>query len=225
MIETSTKEARGYFLLEFTKQLIKNNKNTQIYLLEQILNKEFPEEPIPKPITKQDIQEKIKQRKKPLEKKVLPKFLIKDLKNTIATTPNTKNLIKNNKRVLRIPETRLPQRLAYLKPSPTSETLALPKINDLIKDYNVRTIEVKGPNQKVIVIGTMGRKSTNITLTKQEIDEVLNEFSSKSKIPISEGITKIAAGNLTLTSIKSGEDIHFIIKRITQNTTPRPFYT
>ena len=225
MIETSTKEARGYFLLEFTRQLIKNNKNINVYLLDQVLKEKFPKKQIEIPITKEDIQKKIKQRNKPFRRKENPEILIKELKKTIPTDQNTKRLIRNNKRILKVPEPRLPQRLAYLRPTSTQETLNLPKIQDLVKDPNVKTIEVEGTNQKVIVIGTMGRKSTSIILTKQEIDQILNEFSMISKIPISEGITKIAAGNLTLTSIKSGKDMHFIIRKIMQGSAPRPFYT
>lgn len=223
MIETSTREARGYFLLEFTRQLIKNNKNINIYLLDQILKEKFPEKKEVPIITREGIQEKIDQRKKPFGES--SEVLIKELKKTPPTIYNTRNLIKGNKRVLKVPEPVSPQRLDYLKPTHPPEVPNLPKISILIKDPNVKTVEVEGANQKAVVVGTMGRKSTNIVITKEEINKILQTFSTKSKIPISEGITKIALGDLTLTSIKSNEDIHFIIRKNPQNPVPRPFYT
>lgn len=221
MIETSTKEARGYFLLEFTRQLIKNNKNANISILNLILEEKFPEKQKAPQITKKEIQEKIKQKEYLQIEKQDSDILKKELK-TIPSA-NTISLIKNKRKILRIPSRRTPSNLNYLKPQ-KNENINIGKLNILLQDDNVKTIEVESENQKAIVTGTMGRKNTNITLTKQDIQDILGEFSTRARIPISEGITKIDLGNLSLTSIKSNEDTHIIIRKIEESPAPKPFY-
>lgn len=113
--------------------------------------------------------------------------------------------INNNfqRRILRIPEHKLPPRLSHIKPSPTSEEIDLGNLNIFVKDNNVRTMEIAGEGERVFVTGTMGRMPTGITMTKDEINEVINKFSIVSKIPISNGIFKVAYGNLLLTAMIS----------------------
>ena len=224
MIETSTREARGYFLLEFTRQLIKNNKNANIFFLDSILKQKFPEKQEAQRITKATIQEKIEKKEQFSKEKQGPEILIKELRKMPPVNTNTIDLIKNKKKILKLPTQRTPSNLSYLKPT-TNEKVNIGKLNILLQDTNVKTIEVEGPDQKAIVTGTMGRKNTNITLTKQNIQEILNEFSTRARIPISEGITKIDLGNFSLTSIKSGEDVHLIIRKVEETPIPRAFYS
>ena len=80
MIETSTKEAKGYFLLEFTRQLIKNNKNANISVLDLVLEQKFPSKIKTQQVTKEIIQEKIKQREFSPKQRKDPEILRKELK-------------------------------------------------------------------------------------------------------------------------------------------------
>jgi len=224
MIETSTKESRGYFLLEFTRQLIKNNKNSNISLLDLILKEKFPEKQKISQIPKEVIQAKIEKRDYFPEERQGSEVLKRELRNMPPARTNTISLIKNKKRILKIPIHRTPSNLSYMKPT-TNEKINVGKLNILLQDANVKTIEVEGSNQNAVVTGTMGRKNTNITLTKQDIEEVLNEFATRSKIPISEGITKINLGNFSLTSIKSGEELHIILRKVEESSVPKPFYS
>ena len=84
----------------------------------------------------------------------------------------------------------------------------------LLNDMNVESIECQGANQKILVEGKMGKKTTGIILNQEEIDQIVNEFSMKSKIPIGEGISKVAVGKLTFTAIKTETETTFIIKKM-----------
>ncbi len=242
MLINTTKEARGYFLLELTKEMIKSTKEANMIILEEILKEIIPDDSTEinsdTPFTKEEIIRRIKEKqtdkkeelKKILEepKKELKEEIIKPL--PILRSPlrkgNTLRIIKNQPRVLRIPEPKLPENLSYLKPSLTQESLDLKEVNPLIKDSNVIEIESEGHNHFVKVSGTMGRKSTNLVLDQNQIDNILEAFSKKAKIPISVGLTRIVVGNLILTAIltNDGETQFKIKKIIPHQRTPFPRY-
>ncbi|MBD3247175.1 hypothetical protein GF378_00985 [Candidatus Pacearchaeota archaeon] len=124
---------------------------------------------------------------------------------------------------LRIPEPQLPERLRYIQPEarPGVQIDLGMKLNPLISDPVVQTIECNGPNEKVIVRNP-GQKATNITLNKDEIDNVIKKFSEVAKIPVHEGVFKVAVGKLVLSAIVS--DVvgsKFIIKKLRYSPTPQ----
>lgn len=236
--------------MTFTKELIKNYKLDPIYRLNALINQKqklnYPGRiRIIKPLTREQIIEKVKEK----SHNKTNEEILKELKSPLKTEqpkekskidfsknkefpefieiikPSSQNTQKDT-RILRIPEPRLPEKLQYLQPSETFEYVQLGKLDVLIKDSNVNLIECPGANEKVVVEGTMGRKPTEIILNQTEINNILNEFSSKSKIPISEGISRIALGNLILTLIKTENQIHFMIKKmnnLNMDQPPSPF--
>ena len=114
-----------------------------------------------------------------------------------------------------IPELILPPTVQYLRPVPIPIEVNLKKLTPLVRDPLVRIIECNGPNENVVVIGTMGRKKTGTVLNKEEIDEIIKTFSEATKIPINEGIFKVVFGKLILSAIVS--DVigsKFIIKKM-----------
>ena len=104
--------------------------------------------------------------------------------------------------ILKIPEPRLPPRFQYLRPVPTNVQIDLGKLNPLIKDPVVDSIDCNGPDEKILV-RTPKIKKTNIILNKEEIDEIIQRFAQTAKIPIQEGIFKVAVGRLIITAIIS----------------------
>ena len=124
-----------------------------------------------------------------------------------------------------IPEPILPQRFQYLRPYATSFEMDLGKLNPLLKDPLVEIIEGNGPYEHVMVIGSMGRKPTDIILSQEEMDEIVRKFSKTSKIPIHIGIYRVVVGGLILLAIVS-EVINskFIIKKIPRYSPNNPFY-
>jgi len=251
MLTNIPDRTKSLFLLKFTEELIRNYKPIYFYRLkEKIIEEERKKNPrfltpvkIIKPITREEIKEKVKERtfeknkknilqelKSPLSKKksLINEIIIKYPKEPFSNSFQKQEIKKpKNQRILRIPEPRLPERLQYLKPSPVYEEINLGKLNPLIKDFNVDVIECFGTNQKIIVEGKMGKKPTGITLTQEELKEIISEFSKKSKIPFGEGISKVAVGKLTFTLIKNESEIHFTIKKMKMTPfagAPRPIY-
>jgi len=240
---------RKEFLKVFTRELVHNSiKKIEIYRLEKLIEEKYgiPSSEDRREVVKAIVERRAQIRKEILEKKDL-KTSMKDwstytpstfklrssgyvfpgigAKRIVKKAPlKRKSLFKPSvqpkpRRVLRIPEPRLPPRLNYLKPGANSfEQVNLGKILPLAKDLNVKLIEVDGPGKNVSVSGIMGKKNTGIHLNNEEIDSIINEFSSKAKIPISEGFNKIAYGGFILKAIVSEEmDKRFSLSKIEES--------
>jgi hypothetical protein len=190
MREKSSLNFKKSFLLLFTKELIRHSVTKDIFKLQNIIEKE--------------------QSKRVLEKKEIPKReVISPLKTEFnleqqKAVPVTRRFTRPiTKPPLFIPEPKLPPHLQYLKPIPAPAVeIDLLNLNPLIKDPAVRVIECN-PDERAIVTGTMGTKPTDIILNKEDIDTIINRFSEISKIPVSEGIYRVIAGNLILSAIIS----------------------
>ncbi len=210
-----------FFLLEFARELIHNSATEEVVKLEGLLRKKQKEK-------KREIKERVqkiefKKRKLP----ALTKKRISEIEKQIPSKPKKQPpfkplpkppILKLKPQLaspLRIPEIRFPPRLQYLRPIPKNMEIDLIKLNPLIKDPKVKSIECNGPDQNIMVIGNMGRKKTSIILTKQEVTEIIQRFAQATKIPASEGIYKVVRGKLILSAIIS-EVIgsKFIIKKI-----------
>ena len=77
------------------------------------------------------------------------------------------------------------------------------KIQFLIKDPAVTEIECQGPDKNLLVRKAGFIQLTKVILTEGEIIELLNYFSTKTKIPMVGGTLKAAADNLIMTGIIS----------------------
>ncbi len=192
MRETFSDDFKRFFLIKFTEELIRRSEKRDIIKLQKII----------------ELKEK---RKK--EKLFLKKEFAQRTAKKIGMEKISVPLGKPARRMMRvreiaksqllIPEPKLPEHLRYLKPVPTAGIeIDLFKLNSLIKDPAVRIIEVN-PDEKVIVTGTMGTKSTDIILNKEDIVRIISKFSEISKIPITEGIYRVVVGNLILSAIIS----------------------
>ncbi len=212
MLKQTSREFRKLFLLQFTKELINAYAPEDILKLEKILKKENKEGSTIKKESRELIKDILKEKEKKLE--LLQREELPEKKQALDIKKNFASL-KKTRPVLRIPETRLPQTFQYLKPTPTKKEIELGKLNILIQDPLIKVIECNGPDENIIVHGSIGTKPTRITLSKQEIDEIIDAFSKTAKIPKDEGIFKAVAGNLILSAIIS--DIigsKFIIKKM-----------
>jgi len=203
-----SKEFRAMFLLKFTRELIKHSGTGDILELKNILEQEKKEAP--------KSSEKIKKIEQEIEKD-FPISLEDISKKPIFQTQRIPVVVKRTaqQRVLRIPEPRLPLRFQYLRPTPTNIQIDLGKINALVMDPSVRNIECNGPDENISVSGAMGEKKTGIILSKEDIDEIINKFSTTAKIPVHYGVLRIVVGRLILSAIIS--DVvgsKFIIKKM-----------
>lgn len=202
MLHQTSKKFRAFFLLQFTRELIKHSGANDLFELQNILKEEDKEKKQEIKREKEEIHQIITGKRK-LEPKRENKILFK------------KPLIMKRKPLLRIPEPKLPPQLQYLKPTPTNIQIDLEKLNPLIKDPAVKIIECNGPDENLLVKGVMGAKKTNIILNKEEINQIIKKFSETAKIPLHEGIFRVAVGKLILLAIISEVvDTKFIIKKI-----------
>jgi hypothetical protein len=260
----TSKEFRAYFLLLFTKELIRHSKVEEFFTLNHVLKKK--KEKIDEiENLKREIEEAEKEKIRtgifrpralapvktytavPLssqkqEEKFMPSLihteppLIKQYTKSTTEiqqpimqqfqTPfqQQKPQMPQAPRVpppLVIPEYPLPSTVQYLRPYPTNMQIDLGKLNILVNDPNVQAIECNGPEEPIVVRGSMGAKNTNIILNEEEENEILRRFSESSRIPIHEGIYKIVVGKLILSAIVSEVvGSKFIIRKMAP---PNPF--
>lgn len=121
------------------------------------------------------------------------------------SSPKSKSLFRN---------TNLPERLRYLQPEISHIVLPLGRINSLIQDSDIHSIECQGEDTPIIINTATEKKSTKIKLNKFEIEKIIQEFSRHARIPLQNGITEIALGNLSLLALLSESKIRFKIEKI-----------
>lgn len=216
----------------FTKELIINSGEVYLAKLQTIIEKgrekEREKEKEPKKEHK-EIKTKIQELHKEKRKKLKEKAREQRLRRKIIEREQARRIIEQQRSVafeklkLTIPETKLPERFAYLKPVPIEEKEEFGKIDVLLQDPNVEAIECSGENEELIVRGTMGEQKTEIKLSKKEIDDLISKFSELTKIPVSEGIYKVVFGKLILLAVISEiVGSKFLIKKMKKTTLP-PF--
>jgi hypothetical protein len=203
-------EFKKFFLLEFTKQLILSSSPMEVLKLKEVLREENYIDKSNEEKRKRELKERVKEIVNSedfssYEKSRMPKTEMQVEKQWAKPSIKRKSFpfetFKNVR--LTIPESNLPPNLRYLRPTPTDHDVDLGKLNPLIKDPFVRTIECIGANNNLIVKGKMGEKKTQIVLDEEEINEVINKFSSESRIPVNEGVYKIALGRLIFMAVIS----------------------
>ena len=194
---------KKFFLLHFTRELILHSSSGEVSQLQNLLKGQVKEE-------RENIVQAIK--------RVLPKkkeeLVEKDLEfHDVFKSLKPKPL--QRRRVLTIPEMNLPAHLQYLKPIPRDIKIDLEKLEPLMRDPAVKMIECDGPDEHIFVRGNMGAKSTSVVLNKEEIKKVIKKFSELSRIPVQEGIYKVAVGKFILSAIISEVvGSKFIIKKM-----------
>ena len=207
MESTFSNEFKKHFLLVFTKTLIIHSAKVEITKLENIIESKEKNGNIPSILSNE------------------PKLLLErtgELRRiNLPSIPKPVTRQFNNPTFI-IPESKLPPHLEYLKPVPTLTTgIDLFKLNPLIKDSAVKII-IGSPDEAVSVTGTMGTKPTSIVLNKEDIDRIINVFSTISKIPANEGIYKVAVGSLVLSAIISNVvGSRFVIKKLSYYIPPK----
>ncbi len=84
-----------------------------------------------------------------------------------------------------------------------SQHYNLEKLNLLISDKHVYSIECPGPGKPLRIKSLGLSRESKIILTEKEIKAVIEKFSSETKIPTINGIFKATLNNLIVTAIIS----------------------
>lgn len=214
MLKQITQKEKALILLEFTKSLLAHSSAGEVAKLKSLLLQEESDRQKPQlhaPITPEKIREMVHEKERHEERKEPEPGLHieKREKDEIIFSkpiefPKPKPIMAPLMRpaVLRIPEPRLPPNLQYLKPTPHAVDIDIGKLNPFIQDPTVRKIDCNGPGEYITVM-VPAPKFTNIILSKEEIDEVIQAFEKKSKIPAHEGIYNVVLGRLMFSAIIS----------------------
>ncbi len=97
----------------------------------------------------------------------------------------------------------------------------LEKLEPLLKNPAILSVECSGP-EKPLLINLSGKiQATPYTLTKQEIDEIIEDISQKTKIPVISGLFKTFMGGLSINAVISQfAGTRFIIQKRNPLTMP-----
>lgn len=145
--------------------------------------------------------------------KIPKKRAIQKLRKSLSFQKKPVNLIR---KPIRIPS-RI-QALTTIQPQaqPRPEGFSLGKLDQLIRDPSIQSIECSGPNKNTLVKRYNQTNTTRIILNQSEITDIIDIFSVKAKIPVIGGILKAAVGNLVISAVISEfVGSRFIINKIT----------
>jgi hypothetical protein len=211
MLKEISDRSKAIILLEFTSGLVMHSNYGELSELKNII-KEEEKERISRKIGEALPQLTIKEMVKEKEKELQNAGKEKEPQNTLKLNTNMEIVkqfeekpripVRIRPRVLRIPESRLPERLQYLKPTIQNIEIDLGRLNPFLQDPIVRRIECNGPGEMVIV-RVPSPKYTDIILDKEEISEIVQVFERMSKIPATEGIYKVVVGKFIFSAIIS----------------------
>jgi hypothetical protein len=199
-------EFRKRFIEEFTKALIfesipKDSSMQNLHPKKQKTRMVFPEHikrnikvlPIRKPVEKSnplDVLKQLSANPKPNEKQI-QKTSTQDFQPSILNSPKQ---IEN---------------LKEIQPSETKNqnlNLKSSKLSELLKalqNPSIFSVESPGPNKPALINNSGRIQTLGFSLTKKEIQEILEEISQKTKIPLTPGVFKAAFGNYILTAVIS----------------------
>lgn len=228
-MEQTKNPARILFLQKFTEEIIINiSKKYQLQRkieAEKIRQRFLIAE---KPVTehfKKSINHKIlhspvyqkKQYTLPIQEVQIPK------KNIISKIPVNYRNLPPPKAQVQIRNTNIGQanqiarqiEIPKPEPSPPPKNFNLGKLEPVLNDSFVSSIECQGAGKFLLVRKSNRVSVAKISLTEQEINEIINNFSKQAKIPLISGILKAAVGNLIISAVVSeAVGSRFIINKI-----------
>lgn len=88
---------------------------------------------------------------------------------------------------------------------PVGNAFNLTKINDLVRDNSINSIESPGVGRPILIRKMQGGPSvvTKVVLVREDINQILNSFSIQARIPRIGGIFRAIVGNLLITAVDS----------------------
>ncbi len=113
-----------------------------------------------------------------------------------------------------------PKQISITLPQLTSPAArpgsGMKKIEPLLRDLTVLSIECPGPGKNILVKKYNQINITKVIMSQEEITEVINEYTNQARIPLVGGILKAAVGNSVISAVVSEfVGSRFIINRAT----------
>jgi hypothetical protein len=93
---------------------------------------------------------------------------------------------------------------------------SMKKIEPLLRDASILSIECSGPGKNLIVKRFNQINVTQVTLSQKDINSIIEYYSKEARIPLLGGILKAAVGNSIISAVTSEfVGSRFIINKIT----------
>ena len=90
------------------------------------------------------------------------------------------------------------------------------RIQPLLNDPSISTIECQGADKPVMIIRAGQRQPTKIVLTADDIKSILKKASDAAHVPLLEGVFRVAVDNFSINAVISGiVGSRFVIKKAT----------
>ena len=205
-LKNISKNYKYFILLQFTKEILKNTERYKAKIEEDSLKNKVNK------IIEKNFSEK---RTIEIPELIPPEKLFKQKKLNFSTQYNKPlRKIKPPRRLMMPRTIPLPPTVRNIRPVPQHTQIDLKKLTPFVRDMTVTSIICNGPNENIIVRRGSEKRETNLNLTVEEMDEIVESFAHTSKIPI-EDFYKVVVGNLELNAIDpKGESPRFIITKI-----------
>jgi hypothetical protein len=213
---------RIIFLKKFAAELVINTGRPE--LIEKKIKKQIEIEKLRRKFLKPITSETEKFQPSIFQKPVYS-TLINPQEKIQKITPRIKRIkrrqIKFRQRAQQIPVNQL-SRVGYKQPTkqiqkptvkktteirpevqPRPRGLILGKLDLLLKDRSVQSIECSGPGKNILIKRHNKINATKMTLNQVEITNIINNFAQQAKIPVIGGILKAAVGDMVISAVLS----------------------
>jgi len=106
---------------------------------------------------------------------------------------------------------------------PPQQSPSLIKLSPFLLDSSITSIECSGPEKNLIVHQLGVIKTIPLMLTQKEIEDIMQEFSRRTKIPLIPGVFKTAIDNFIVSAVISEfVGTRFYIEKVPQMNSPMP---
>lgn len=120
----------------------------------------------------------------------------------------------NNNQIKQIPISRKPFLIQRKIPENFRVNLEFGRITLLINDPSIQLIECSGPGKNITIIRQGRKQLTKISLSSNEIKEILEKFAEKARVPLIEGVFRAVVDNFLVNAVISDSiGSRFIIKK------------
>jgi hypothetical protein len=179
------KNIREEFLKKFVMSLIINSYKPEKHYVHEIDTHKENELFMPSIATPEEIAQPLKPKVKPFVPKRPPQKPQQTMPRIQSPTP--------------LP----PVQPQQLKPGEKPDSIHLGKIAQILLDPAVISVECGGPGRPLTVNRSGAIQSTGLALSKDEIDNIMKNFSDKTRIPLISGVFRAAFKDLLLTAVIS----------------------
>ncbi len=100
-------------------------------------------------------------------------------------------------------------------PTPLIAGINFSKLTGLIQNPTINTIECPGPYRNIIYRTYNIRKSSPIALSREEMQDLVMQFSRRAKVPVIEGLFRAWVDKFLISAtIQRGQTTNFILQKV-----------